>query len=80
MFCNVRLETGEMVQCKVRTGWFNLKCLRMKEGVSVLNGSVLVCCFCLSMKVLELTRFVEKLQGEMVVLKRSVKELKREKG
>ena len=78
-FCNVRRETGEMVQCEVCAGWFHLKCLRMKEGVGVLNGRAFVCCFCLSMKVLELTRFVGELQGEMVVLKRSVKELKREK-
>ena len=78
-FCNVRRETGEMVQCEVCAGWFHLKCLRMKEGVGVLNGRAFVCCFCLSMKVLELTRVVGELQGEMAVLKRSVKELKREK-
>ena len=78
-FCNVRRETGEMVQCEVCSGWFHLKCLRMKEGVGVLNGRAFVCCFCLSVKVLELSRFVGELQGEMVVLRKSVKELKREK-
>ena len=77
-FCNVRKETGEMVQCEVCVGWFHLKCLRMKEGAGVLDGRAFVCCFCLSKKVLELSRFVGELQGEMSVLKRSVKELKRE--
>ena len=45
----------------------------------MLDGRAFVCCFCLSVKVLELSRIVGELQGEMVVLRRSVKELKREK-
>ena len=40
-----------MVQCEVCTGWFHLKCLRMKEGVGVLDGKAFVCCFCLSVSV-----------------------------
>ena len=64
-FCNDKREAGEMVQCEVCTGWFHLKCLRMKEGVGVLDGKAFVCCFCLSVKVLELTKVVGKLREDM---------------
>ena len=50
-FCNGKRETGEMVQCEVCAGWFHFECLRMKEGVGVLDGRAFVCCFCLSVKV-----------------------------
>ena len=49
-FCN---DKREMVQCEVCTGWFHLECLRMKQGVGVLDGRSFVCCFCLSVKVLD---------------------------
>ena len=50
----------------VCAGWFHLECSRMKEGVGVLDGRAFVCCFCLSAKVLELTKLVGELQGEMI--------------
>ena len=77
-FCNDKREAGEMVQCEVCTGWFYLKCLRMKEGVGVLNGRAFVCCFCLSVKVLELTKVVGELRGEMTKLRESVEVLSKE--
>ena len=57
-FCNDKREIGEMVQCEVCVGWFHLECLRVKEGVGVLDGKTFVCCFYLSAKELELTRLV----------------------
>ena len=77
-FCNSQRETGEMVQCEVCAGWFHLECLRMKEGVGVLDGRAFVCCFCLSVKVLELTKLVGELRGEMIELRESVKVLSKE--
>ena len=77
-FCNSRREAGEMVQCEVCAGWFHLECLRMKEGVGVLDGRAFVCCFCLSAKVLELTKLVGELQGEMIGLRKSVEVLSKE--
>ena len=79
-FCNDKREAGEMVQCEVCTGWFHLKCLRMKEGVGVLDGRAFVCCFCLSVKVLELTKVVGELRGEMTKLRESVEVLSKENG
>ena len=70
-FCNDKREIGEMVQCEMCVGWFHLECLRMKEGVGVLDGKTFVCCFCLSAKVLELTRLVGELRGEMTELRES---------
>ena len=77
-FCNSQRKAGEMVQCEVCAGWFHLECLRMKEGVGVLDGRTFVCCFCLSAKVLELTKLVGDLQGEMIELRESVKVLSKE--
>ena len=77
-FCNSQRETGEMVQCEICAGWFHLECLRMKEGVGVLDGRAFVCCFCLSVKVLELTKLVGELRGEMIELRESVKVLSKE--
>ena len=76
-FCNDKREKGEMVQCEVCTGWFHLECLRMKQGVGVLDGRSFVCCFCLSVKVLELTSLVGELRGEMSELRESVKVLRK---
>ena len=50
----------------------------MKEGVGVLHGKAFVCCFCLSVKVLELTRLVGELRGEMTELRESVEVLRKE--
>ena len=77
-FCNDNREAGEMVQCEMCTGWFHVKCLRMKEGVGVLDGRAFVCCFCLSAKVLELTKLVGELRGEMIELRESVEVLSKE--
>ena len=77
-FCNSQREAGEMVQCEVCAGWFHLECLRMKEGVGVLDGRAFVCCFCLSEKVLELTKLVGELRGEMIELRKSVEVLSKE--
>ena len=79
-FCNSKREAGEMVQCEVCAGWFHLECLRMKEGVGVLDGRAFVCCFCLSAKVLELTKLVVELRGEMIELRVSVEVLSKENG
>ena len=79
-FCNDNREAGEMVQCEMCTGWFHLECLRMKEvvHVGVLDGRAFVCCFCLSAKVLELTKLVGELRGEMIELRESVEVLSKE--
>ena len=53
-FCNSQRETGEMVQCEVCAGWFHLECLRMKEGVGVLDGRgfcLLFLSFCESVRI-----------------------------
>ena len=50
----------------------------MKEGVGVLDGKAFVCCFCLSVKVLELTRLVGEQRGEMAELRESVEVLRKE--
>ena len=50
----------------------------MKEGVGVLHEKAFVCCFCLPVKVLELTRLVSELQGEMTELRESVEVLRKE--
>ena len=77
-FCNDKREAGEMVQCKVCTGWFHLKCLRMKEGIGVLDGRAFVCCFWLSVKVLELIKVVGELRGEVTKLRELVEVLSKE--
>ena len=77
-FCNSQKEAGEMVQREVCAGWFHLECLRTKEGVGVLDGRAFVCCFCLSAKVLELTKLVGELRGEMIELRKSVEVLNKE--
>jgi len=41
-------------------------------------ANALVCCFCLSVKVLELTKLVGELRGEMIELRESVKVLSKE--
>ena len=74
-FCNDKREMGEMVQCEVCAGWFHLKCLRIKEGVGMLDGRAFVCCFCLSAAVLELTKLVGELREEMTELRESVEVL-----
>ena len=40
-----------------------LRYLRMKEGVGILHGKAFVCCYSLSVKVLELTKLVGNLRG-----------------
>ena len=50
----------------------------MKEGFGVLDGRAFVCCFCLSVKVLELTKVVGELREEMTKLRESVEVLSRE--
>ena len=65
-------------KCEMSAGWFHLQCLRMKEGVGVLVGRAFVCCFRLSEKVLELTKLVGELWGEMIELRESVEVLSKE--
>ena len=77
-FCNNKGRKVEMVQCEVCVGWFHLECLRMKEGVGVLDGKAFICCFCLSAKVLELTRLVGELWDEMTEMRESVEVLRKE--
>ena len=72
-FCGDKREFGEMVECEICSGWFHLKCLRMKEGIGLLEGKQFVCNFCLSSKVLELTRVVIDLQREVKELREAVK-------
>ena len=46
--CGNKREFGEMVECEICLGWFHLKCLKMKEGIGLLEGKQFVCNFCLS--------------------------------
>ena len=50
----------------------------MKKGVGVLDGRAFVCCFCLSAEVLELTKLVGELRGQMIELRESVEVLSKE--
>ena len=77
-FCNSQREAGEMVQCEVCAGWFYLECPRMKEAVGVLDGRAFICCFCLPVEVLELTKLAGELQREMIELRESVEVLSKE--
>ena len=52
--------------------------LRMKEGLGVMDGRSFICCFCLSVKVLESTKLVGELRGEMIELRVSVEVLSKE--
>ena len=46
--CNDKREIGETVQREMCPHWFNLECLRMKEGVGVLDRRALFCLLFLS--------------------------------
>ena len=71
-FCGIEKESGEMVECEVCAGWYHLKCLKMREGIGLLEGKSFVCCFCLATKVLSLSETVIELQNEVRELRMSL--------